>query len=66
MTPDERLEQLRQAAKEYIEKEKKALNAEYDFLDNILKKRGINRIDNANTSTASNLFVSSLSDFLGS
>jgi hypothetical protein len=66
MSPDERLDELKQAAKDYIDKEKKILNAEHDFIDNILKKRGANKVDNANTNTASGIFVSSLLDFLGS
>jgi ferredoxin-thioredoxin reductase catalytic subunit len=66
MSPDERLDELKRAAKDYIDKEKKILNAEHDFIDNILKKRGANKVDNANTNTASGIFVSSLLDFLGS
>lgn len=66
MTPDQRLDELKQAAQKYIDKEKKQLNAEHDFIENILKKRGSNKIEDTNSNSASGIFVSSLADFLGS
>ncbi len=66
MTPDQRLDELKKAAQKYIDKEKKQLNAEHDFIENILKKRGSNKIEDSNSTSASGIFVSSLSDFLGS
>lgn len=66
MTPDQRLDELKRAAQKYIDKEKKQLNAEHDFIENILKKRGSNKIEDTNSNSASGIFVSSLADFLGS
>lgn len=62
----ELLTKLEQAAKIYIESEKKMLNAEYDFLTLILKARGYSKITDFNNKKAGEFFIKSMQDFLES
>jgi len=64
MTKNQRLKNLEDAAKKYIDREKKILNAEYDFLDKILSARGYSKVEDQNNSSASDLLINSLKDFL--
>lgn len=64
MSSNDRLQKLQDAAKEYLVRERKILNAEYDFIDKILKARGYFKVDDANNQKASELLIKSLKDFL--
>jgi hypothetical protein len=65
-TAADRLKELKDAANEYFAKEKLRLNAEYDFLDAISKKRGGSvGLQDANVSGASRILVDSINDYLG-
>ena len=64
MTKNERLQKLENAAKEYLNREKKVLNAQYDFLDKILNARGYSKVEDQNSGAAANLLINSIKDFL--
>lgn len=62
----QRLDELEQAAKEWFTSEKKRLNAQFDFLDAISKKRGgAVGLQDANADGASAILVDSINDYLG-
>lgn len=62
----DRLNELKAAAQEYFALEKTRLNAQYDFLDAISKKRGGDvGLQDANAAEAAKILVDSISDFLG-
>jgi hypothetical protein len=62
----QRLEELQKAAAEWFSSEKKRLNAQYDFLDAISKKRGgAVGLQDANAEGASKILVDSISDYIG-
>ena len=62
----ERLDELKAAADEWFAKERLRLEAEYDFLDAISKKRGGSvGLQDANAAGASQILVDSINDFLG-
>jgi hypothetical protein len=61
-----RLDELEQAAGEWFTSEKKRLNAQYEFLDSISKKRGGTvGLQDANAEGASKILVDSINDYLG-
>lgn len=63
---EERLQELEKAAKEYFTSEKRRLNAQYNFLDAISKKRGGTiGLQDANAEGASKILVDSINDYLG-
>jgi hypothetical protein len=63
----QRLQDLKDAADDYFSKEKKRLNAQFDFLDAISKKRGGSvGLQDANAQGASKILANSISDYLGS
>ncbi len=65
-TAKQRLDELEQAAKDYFAKEQTRLQAEYDFLTNIAKKRGGNvSLQDINSAGASKILVNSINDYLG-
>lgn len=62
----QRLEELEKAATEWFASEKKRLNAQFDFLDAISKKRGGTvGLQDANAEGASKILVDSINDYLG-
>ncbi len=62
----DRLNELEKAATEWFSSEKKRLNAQYDFLDAISKKRGGTvGLQDANAEGASKILVDSITDYLG-
>jgi hypothetical protein len=62
----DRLTELQNAAKEYFSSELKRLNAQYDFLDAISKKRGGTiGLQDANAAGASKILADSINDYLG-
>lgn len=61
-----RLEELQKAGSEWFSTEKKRLNAQYDFLDAISKKRGGTvGLQDANAEGASQILIDSINDYLG-
>lgn len=61
-----RLEELKKASEEYFTSEKRRLNAQYDFLDAIAKKRGGTvGLQDVNAEGASKILVDSINDYLG-
>jgi len=65
-SPTERLQELKEAADEYFALEKARLNAQFDFLDAISKKRGGNvGLQDANAEGASQILVNSINEYLG-
>lgn len=61
-----RLDELTKAAEEWFASEKKRLNAQYDFLDSISKKRGgVVGLQDANAEGASKILVDSINDYIG-
>ncbi len=62
----DRLNELKTAAAEYFASEKQRLQAQYDFLDAISKKRGgtVGLLD-ANAEGASKILADSINDYLG-
>lgn len=61
-----RLDELEKAANEWFASEKKRLNAQFDFLDAISKKRGGTvGLQDANADGASVILVDSINDYLG-
>ncbi len=61
-----RLEELEKAASEWFSSEKNRLNAQYDFLDAISKKRGgAVGLQDANANGASVILVDSINEYLG-
>lgn len=66
-TAAQRLQDLKDAADDWFSKEKKRLQAQFDFLDAISKKRGGSvGLQNANAQGASKILANSISDYLGS
>ena len=62
----DRLNELKEAANEYFALEKARLNAQYDFLDAISKKRGGDvGLQDANAAGASKILVDSINEYLG-
>lgn len=62
----DRLKELEKAATEWFTSEKKRLNAQWDFLDAISKKRGGTiGLQDANAEGASKILVDSITDYLG-
>lgn len=62
----DRLQELKDAADDWFSKEKKRLQAQYDFLDNIAKKRGGSvGLQDANAEGASKILANSIDDYLG-
>jgi hypothetical protein len=60
------LDTLKSASEEWFASEKKRLNAEYNFLDAIAKKRGGTAgLQDANAQGASKILVDSISEYLG-
>lgn len=63
---ENRLAELQKAASEYFSSEKKRLNAQYDFLDAISKKRGgVVGLQDANAEGASKILADSINDYIG-
>jgi len=63
----QRLQELKDAADDWFSKEKNRLNAQFDFLDNISKKRGGSvGLQDANAQGASKILANSINDYLGS
>lgn len=63
----QRLQDLKDAADDWFSKEKNRLNAQFDFLDNISKKRGGSvGLQDANAQGASKILANSIDDYLGS
>jgi len=61
-----RLDELQKAATDWFASEKKRLNAQFDFLDAISKKRGGTvGLQDANADGASDILVDSINDYLG-
>ncbi len=66
-TAAKRLQDLKDAADDWFSKEKKRLQAQFDFLDAISKKRGGSvGLQNANAQGASKILANSINDYLGS
>lgn len=66
MTAKQRLDELEKAADEYFAKERTRLEAEYNFLDNIAKKRrGNAALQDLNSEGASAILVDSINEYLG-
>ncbi len=63
---NQKLSKLKQSAKDYYDKQKKILDAEYDFIDKVIQSRGKNSVNNSNVENVNNILVSSLSEFLSS
>lgn len=65
MSATERLKELESAAKEWFAKERKRLEAQFDFLDAIAKKRGGSvGLQDANAEGASKILVNSINEYL--
>lgn len=65
-TAKQRLDELETAANDYFSKEQTRLQAQYDFLDAISKKRGGNvALQDTNSDGASKILVDSINDYLG-
>ena len=61
-----RLDELEKAANDWFTSEKKRLNAQFDFLDAISKKRGGTvGLQDANADGASKILADSINDYLG-
>jgi hypothetical protein len=61
-----RLDELETAASAYFSSEKKRLEADYNFLDAISKKRGGTvGLQDANADGASQILADSINDYLG-
>jgi len=66
MSAVDRLAELEAAANEYFALERTRLEAEYEFLDSIAKKRGANiNLQDINALGASKLLVDSINEYLG-
>ncbi len=66
-TASDRLDELKSAANDYFQSENKRLQAQYDFLDAISKKRGGTvGLQDANAAGASKILVDSINEYLGS
>jgi hypothetical protein len=66
-TATQRLQTLKDAADNWFSKRQKQLQAQYDFLDNISKKRGGSvGLQDANAQGASQILANSIDDYLGS
>lgn len=66
MSAVDRLAKLETAANEYFALERTRLEAEYNFLDSIAKKRGANiNLQDLNSERASSLLVNSINEYLG-
>ena len=65
-TAVEKLAELEAAADEYFSLERARLNAQYDFLDAIAKKRGAGiSLQDLNAAGASQILVNSINEYLG-
>lgn len=65
-TAVKRVEELEKAATEWFSSEKKRLNAQWDFLDAISKKRGGTvGLQDANAEGASKILVDSINEYIG-
>lgn len=64
MNSSELLDKLESAAKEYLQKERDTLNAQYNFFDQVLKARGYSKLSDHNSAKAQELLVKSIQDFL--
>lgn len=66
-TPDEKLDDLKQAASEYFNNEIARINAEYDYLDKVFAGRGsAAKLEDVVVYKANSYFVNSLTDYLQS
>lgn len=66
MSAVDRLAELEAAANEYFALERVRLEAEFNFLDAISKKRGANiNLQDLNSAKASKLLVDSINEYLG-
>jgi hypothetical protein len=66
MGAEQRLQELKDAADDWFSKEKKRLQAQFDFLDNISKKRGGSvGLQDVNAEGASKILANSIDDYLG-
>lgn len=66
-TAAQRLQDLKSAADDWFSKEKQRLQAQFDFLDAISKKRGGSvGLQDANAQGASKILANSIGDYLGS
>lgn len=62
----QRLDELQQAAAEWFSSETKRLNAQYNFLDAISKRRGGTiGLQDANADGASKIMVDSINEYIG-
>lgn len=62
----DRLKELKKAADTWFGKQERYYNAEYDFLDQISKKRGgAVGLQDANAQGASEILVNSINEYLG-
>jgi len=66
MSSNELLDKLEKAAKEYLQRERDVLNAQYNFLDQILRARGYSKLSDHNSAKAQELLIKSIQDFLNS
>lgn len=63
---DTQLDKLKATVNEYVDEEIKILNAQYDFLTNIQKNRGLGSIKTSLTDSYSEILKKSLEDYLSS
>jgi len=62
----DRLQELKDAASDWFDKEKQRLQAQFDFLDAIGKARhGSKGLQNLNTEGASKILANSINEYLG-
>lgn len=62
----DRLNELKDAASDWFDKEKQRLQAQFDFLDAIGKARqGSKGLQNLNTEGASKILANSINEYLG-
>lgn len=66
MSAKDRLNELKDAANDWFSKEQKRLQAQFDFLDAISKKRGGTvGLQDANAEGASKILVNTINDYVG-
>ena len=58
------IDDLKKAAKGYLDEQKKILDSELNFLKAIQNKRGSGNLSNHNTSKINSIFVKNIRDFL--
>ncbi len=61
-----KIDDLKKAAKEYLDRETKILDAELNFLKNIQQKRGSGNLAAKSTGKINSIFVKNIRDFLSS